>query len=42
MEQLRKYRESEVHGNAYRHPKKYELLLDENIKEPFVRNDYRK
>lgn len=25
LEQLRSYRESEVHGNAYRHPKKYGL-----------------
>ena len=41
LEQLRSYRESEVHGNAYRHPKKYGLLTDTRIREPFIRNDYR-
>lgn len=41
LEQLRKYRESEVFGNAYRHPKKYRLLVDSKIDEPFVRDDYR-
>lgn len=40
LEQLRHYRENEVHGNAYRHPKKYELLVDTKIDKPFVRNDY--
>ena len=41
LEQLRKYRESEVFGNAYRHPKKYQLLVDSKIDKPFVRYDYR-
>lgn len=41
LEQLRNYRKREVHGNAYRHPKKYGLLTDTKISEPFVRNDYR-
>lgn len=41
LEQLRYYRENEVHGNAYRHPKKYGLLVDTKIYKPFVRNDYR-
>lgn len=41
LEQLRHYRENEVHGNAYRHPKKYGLLVDTKIDKPFVRNDYR-
>lgn len=41
LDQLRKYREREVHGNAYRHPKKYRLLIDETINPPFIRNDYR-
>jgi len=41
MKQLRKYREQEVHGNAYRHPKKYGLLVDTGINEPFIRADYR-
>lgn len=38
---LRQYRKEEVHGNAYRHPKKYHLLIDEEIREPFVRADYK-
>lgn len=42
LEQLREYRKNEVHGNAYRHPKKYGLLTREKIEAPFVRNDYRK
>ena len=41
LEQLRNYRKKEVHGNAYRHPKKYGLLTDTKISEPFVRNGYR-
>lgn len=41
LDQLRCYRESEVHGNAYRHPKKYGLLVDTTINDPFVRQDYR-
>ena len=41
LAQLRAYRETEVHGNAYRHPKKYRLLVDCKISEPFVRTDYR-
>lgn len=41
LEQLRNYREKEVHGNAYRHPQKYELLIDTKIDKPFIRNDYR-
>ncbi len=41
LEQLRKYRQTEVHGNAYRHPKKYGLLVDTRIDAPFIREDYR-
>ncbi len=41
LEQLRSYRENEVHGNAYRHPKKYGLLVDTAIDKPFIRKDYR-
>ena len=41
LEQLRNYRKREVHGNAYRHPKKYGLLTDTKISEPLVRNGYR-
>lgn len=42
LDQLRKYRKSEVHGNAYRHPKRYKLLTDTKIQKPFIRSDYRK
>lgn len=41
MEMLREYRSTEVHGNAYRHPKKYQLLVDTEINAPFIRDDYR-
>lgn len=41
MEQLRRYRETEVHGNAYRRPKRYGLLTETDIRPPFVRRDYR-
>lgn len=41
VEEIREYRNREVHGNAYRHPRKYKLLIEESIEEPFIRNDYR-
>ena len=41
LKQLREYRRSEVHGNAYRRPQKYGLLVDEHIDEPFVRANHR-
>ncbi len=42
MDQLRVYRENEVHGNTYRHPAKYGALVEENITYPFIREDYRR
>ena len=42
IEELRKYRSREVHGNAYRQPAKYTILLSEEKHAPFIRNDYRK
>lgn len=42
LDMLRAYRESEVHGNAYRRPEKYALLTENVIKPPFVRSDRRK
>lgn len=42
LDLLREYRSSEVHGNAYRHPQKYRLLVEEQIQAPFIRSDYRK
>lgn len=41
IDMLRRYRESEVHGNAYRRPKKYSLLTSTEISPPFVRDDHR-
>lgn len=41
LQQLRRYRETEVHGNAYRRPKRYGLLVDTQRREPFLRPDYR-
>ena len=41
VDEIREYRSREVHGNAYRHPKKYGLLVSEKIEEPFIREDYR-
>lgn len=41
MDMLRKYRMEEVHGNAFRHPKKYGILTTEEIHEPFIRDEYR-
>jgi len=42
VDEIREYRSREVHGNAYRHPLKYKLLVSESIEEPFIREDYRK
>lgn len=41
LEQLHSYRKKEVHGNAYRHPKKYGILTDAKRNQPFIRDDYR-
>ena len=41
MDQLRAYRASEVHGNAYRRPSRYGLLLSDAIEPPFLRPDRR-
>lgn len=38
---MREYRRSEVHGNAYRRPEKYGLLISEDRQEPFIRSDRR-
>lgn len=39
MDEIRKYREKEVHGNAYRRPEKYGLLISEEVREPFIRKE---
>jgi len=41
LDMLRDYRSREVHGNAFRHPKKYTLLTAAEIAEPFIREEYR-
>ncbi|WP_124097912.1 carbon-nitrogen hydrolase family protein [Ruminococcus sp. Marseille-P6503] len=42
LDDIREYRKQEVHGNAYRRPEKYKLLLSEEKCEPFIRNDFNK
>lgn len=42
VDEIREYRSREVHGNAYRHPQKYKLLVSDVIEKPFIRKDYRK
>lgn len=39
VDMLRRYRESEVHGNAYRRPLKYGILTDTKTEAPFIRAD---
>ena len=42
IDEIREYRSREVHGNAYRHPQKYKLLVSDVIEKPFIRKDHRK
>lgn len=42
MDMIRKYREREVHGNAYRRPELYKQLISEEKQAPFVRDDFNK
>ena len=37
IDELRAYRQREVHGNAYRRPGQYRLLVSEEKSEPFIR-----
>lgn len=39
--EIREYRRREVHGNAYRRPEKYGLLLSDEVRSPFIRSDSR-
>lgn len=41
IDEIREYRKNEVHGNAYRRPEKYKLLISNEKSEPFLRDDYR-
>lgn len=36
---MRAYRVGEVHGNAYRRPRRYGMIVSDEVKEPFVRGD---
>lgn len=42
LDDIRDYRNREVHGNAYRKPQMYHKLIDEEILPPFVRSDRKK
>ncbi len=42
MEMLRDYRSTEVHGNAFRRPETYEILLDTTVNKPFIREEKRR
>lgn len=37
IDEIREYRSCEVHGNAYRRPQKYGLLVSDEVSEPFIR-----
>lgn len=42
IDEMREYRNSEVHGNAYRRSDRYKLLVSEEKQEPFIREDFRR
>ncbi len=42
IDEMREYRAREVHGNAYRHPSQYKLLVSEHVEAPFIRADARR
>lgn len=42
IREMREYRRREVHGNAYRRPKKYKILLAEDVLFPFYRPEARR
>lgn len=41
LDMIRGYRETEVHGNAFRRVGKYGLLLEKTVSEPFIRDNRR-
>ena len=41
VDMLRNYRETEVHGNAFRRPQKYYGLTENKVEKPFIRKSYR-
>ena len=42
IQEIREYRSREIHGNAYRRPQKYKILISDNVEEPFIREDSRR
>lgn len=42
MDKLRDYRASETHGNSYRRPGRYGLLVSQEVRVPFLREDARR
>jgi len=42
LDEIRDYRKREIHGNAYRRPDRYGLLISGKIEEPFIRPDQRR
>ncbi len=41
MDMIASYRNSEVHGNCYRKPDKYGILMTKDRCQPFLRDDFR-
>lgn len=41
IDEIRDYRSREVHGNAYRRPNKYTIIVSEEKNDPFIREDHR-
>ena len=42
MSEIREYRSRETLGDAYRKPYAYKQLIENNVKEPFIRKDARR
>ena len=42
MSEIREYRSREALGDAYRKPTVYKMLIENNVQEPFIRNDSRR
>lgn len=42
LDEIRDYRSREAHGNTYRRPLKYKLLISQKIDEPFIRVNNKK
>ena len=42
INEIRSYRQRETLGDAYRKPYAYKELIEDNVKEPFIRNDSRR